>query len=347
MKRFQMKGIGLLLLVMLAAAALIGCDMIDTDENTELNDGNDDQSDQEEPASPFLTPYCGVSCNDVSLTGDPSGLPEGYTEKDMVPLVVMSVMASMQEEISSIEQMITGEYGDPRSISAMMRLKVANEVVELGDTTFSVDHLDLELAAGIDSFSDLLSNISAESPLDTDLLMDIALSGRVGISTFTSMASTAKNFETEPLDFAESLFLDLNIEDFEMSENGDDGGLPEISGTLTTELKFSAARNVILDMEMNPYRIPAMIEVEMRTLERPVKEVMETITAQMESEGGFEALCNNKSDFFAFCNDLWGTEDETGFITLAVEMDTSDGRKQTELKDYDIITLVSLMMQNM
>lgn len=296
--------------------------------------------------SQFLTPYKAVSFSDVSLVGDRTDL---LCDNDsLVPMVLMSVMESMEKSVSAIEGFMGGE-GETRSISAMIRLQVEDEVVGLGDSTFSVDHLDLELAAGIDSFSDLLTNViseATESTGDTNPLMDIVLGGRVGISTFISMMSTAGNFEDEPFDFAESLYLVLDVEDFEMAEDADDDGFPEITGTLNAEMNFSAATNLLQDLDSGDnYRIPSIMQVEMRPLERSVADVVGEINSQMEAEGGFEALMVSEEAFLCFCNNLWGTKNETGFITLSVEMETDGDPLQDELVDFEILEFVGSMME--
>jgi hypothetical protein len=349
-----MKGMGVLLLVVLAAVALVGCDLIgggggdlegEIDENGELNDGNDDQSDPGGDSSSFLTPYSSVLFDDVSLDGNSSVLPDDFSEEDMVPMVLMSVMGSMQESASAIEELIGGDEEEARSISAMLRLEVEDEDLELGEATFGVEYLDLELAAGIDSFSALLSNMGSESTMVTDLLMDIALSGRAGISAFTSISSTAEGYSDEPLDFAESLYLDFYVEEFEMAEDTTDDEMPEITGTLSVDLNFSAATNVVFDMELeNTYRIPSKVEFEMRPLERSVENVFASIV-QVQNGDGFETLMGDEDAFMEFCNDFWGTSGETGFVSLTVKMETDVEPLQAELVDFEIMEFIGSMMK--
>lgn len=353
MKRFRMKGMGVLLLVVLAAVALVGCDLIgggggDIDENNELNGSNDDQSEQETTLSGFLTPYYAADINDVFLENvyPIPELPDTFDDTDMVEWVLLSASSSIGDGLSTVEEFFSNVGS--RSIEAVTRLKIGEEEMQLEDTTLYIDHMDLEFAGGMNNLSDFLSHMNEDSSINYEIFRDILLSGKIGISTFMSMAANSIEYPSEPIDSAFSLFLDINIDDLEISGDYDSGSLPQFSGTVMAEFAFSIATNLLVDYESGQTaRIPSAISMEMKPLEESLESIMTTIFSHMESEEGFEALLADEDTFLGFCNDIWGTENETGFITLSCEMEAYGESGKKQFADYEIIELLGPMILNM
>jgi hypothetical protein len=336
---------------MLAAAALIGCDMIDTDENTELNGDNNQQTTQDDSIIPFLTSFNAAETDDVSLDGvyPIPALPVGFDdEASLADWVLLSALSSTGEGFSAVEKFFTNIGTGSRSIEAVTRLRIEEEDMQLEDTTLHVDHMDLEFAGGMNNLSDFLSHISEDSSINYEIFRNILLSGKIGISTFMSMATNSIEYPSEPIDSIFSLFLDINVEDLDISGDYDSGSLPQFSGTLIAEFAYSVATNLLVDYESGQTtRIPSTISLEMKPLEGSLESIMTTIFSHMQNDEGFEALLADEDTFLGFCNDIWETENETGFITLCFEMEAYGESGKGQLVDYEIIEMLVPLIQKM
>ena len=285
--------------------------------------------------SSHLTEYRAATLDDVTVT-EPDVFTFDEETDDIDGFIVQTILSSMEQTALVLDAVMDDPTVTPldRSINALFRLNIANEGVSVvnGDDSVDlyVDHLDLEIAAGVSEFTKSIINFItemnrleevfmvdpyAEDEFDFGVFADILLTGRLGLSTFIEMQNSL------PHDMASGLYVDFSVDDLDIS-----GTVP--TGLVNAEFNFSVATNLISD-GTTIYHVPATIELWMQPMMNiPLEEIIVDI---MNFEG----------DYIEFCEQVWGVTDAEGtaeFCTLSVTTDngTDEGNIDVTLMDEEV-----------
>jgi uncharacterized repeat protein (TIGR02543 family) len=144
MKRFQMKGIGLLLLVMLAAAALIGCDMIDTGGGI-TDDPPEEQEERgsltvslsDEINSRTLEPAISMDAASFTIEGDGPG------DQTFTPVIIDDPTITSYEIDDLLAGVWTITVTAKNEENTVIGQGTKTTTITAGDNTVSIDVLPL------------------------------------------------------------------------------------------------------------------------------------------------------------------------------------------------------------
>lgn len=220
------------------------------------------------PESPRLTPYEASGFDDLSrlesVVVDPGNELDdiNMSTYSLTDDVVFALGTSNQTGLLGLLQTI---IPSKKSMSAALSVQVRDEVIAWQESPFSytatIKHLDLELEGCISSVSTILELIPV------DLIPD-RITGAASVQLSSKIHTSNSAVMTPALEFSESIYLSLGIEDTEtITSRTDDSIEIPFTGPIDLEFKYSLASLFSpLPGVSDPAVIPSVFEIELKPI---------------------------------------------------------------------------------